>query len=68
MGLRWLLATHHPSLYIFQEQNVCGGALSSIGVEMVSADQMDDESFNVSGVKHLKDTHCSGTTRFTRIH
>ncbi len=67
MGLRWLLATNHPSLYIFQEQNVCG-ALSSVGVEKVSADQMDVESLNVSGEKHLKDTHCNGTTRFTRIH
>ncbi len=64
MGLRWLLATHHSSLYIFQEQNVCGGGLSSVGVEKVSADQMDVESLNVSGVKHLKDTHCNGSTRW----
>ncbi len=35
-----------------------------LAVEKVSADQMDVESLNVSGGKHLKDTHCNGSTRW----
>ncbi len=38
--------------------------LLSLDGEMVSADQMDVECLNVSGVKLLKETHCNGTTRW----